>query len=268
VGSSNLTAGGMGFNYEGGLACTFERAREPQLADDVERYVKARVEDGAICKRLTPALLRRLSSDGWLADEERDRRHRDEDRVRAATRSAAGGAEPLFAASAVAKRGRLLPRAAGAPRGRVPRQTRAQAATIPDAWSKRLSASDAQHPPSGNPTGVVRLTPPPGRSDHASYFRDAFFARERWRGARDGNGNRLQLATIVVDAEIDGRPLGRHALTVDYGRHRDERGRATTILHWRGLLHTVQAADLTGRWLLIERGAGIYRLVVGRARPV
>lgn len=58
-------------------------------------------------------------------------------------------------------------------------------------------------------------------------------------------------------------------LTVVYRRYREERGRATTVLRWgEDLLQELHSRDVTGWYLLIERGtAGTYRLRIIEKQP-
>jgi hypothetical protein len=267
IGSNNLTAGGLAFNYECAFACTFVPHREPEVMKSINAYVQLLVRDRAICKRVTPAVLARLIKEDWLADEGADRRHRNEDRTRSAAARSSGSEEPLFSASAVEKRKRAVPSNPRRPPTRAPDRTRSRVALAPDTWWKRLGVGDAQRPPQGNPTGVVRLTPPHDRSDRGTFFRRVFFADERWRSARDTNGNRIQIASITVDAEIGGHALGPKAVVVDYGKYRDVRGRATTVLHWGELMEELRATDVTDWYLLVERGPGAYRLLLTPTQP-
>lgn len=264
VGSNNLTAGGMGFNYEGAIALTFDPRRERALLREFRKYADKLRADTAVCRKLTAGVQRRLSEENWLADE--DAGGRREDRTRKARGDNPGGKPALFRASPVRKRStKPPPRKRSAPK-RSRRKGAASAVAL-DSWSKQLNSSDAQRPPAGHPTFVVRLTPPNNATDRPRFFRRSFFADETWRRTQDTNGNRLYLAEIEVEASIDGKSLGQKKVTVDYGPHRNEKGRATTVLHWGDLLPAVMEKNVTGHYLLIERAPGSYRLTISAKKP-
>ena len=116
-------------------------------------------------------------------------------------------------------------------------------------------------------TGRVRLTPPVGRADRATFFRKVFFAEEKWRSTRDANGNRIELAVVRFDVEIGGQDLGTYELELDYRSYRNVRGRATTDLRLGSLAAELRRIDVTDWFLLIERGTGTHRLVITPTRP-
>ena len=144
IGSHNLTAGGLSFNYEGSLACVFDPRREPEIAGGIDAYAAKILGDRSICRRVTADALRQLIAEKWLADEATDRKHRDEDRTHKPPTREGGGGPPLFSASNVEKRTRTLPRGGAAPRPRASRATRARMAVAPDTWSKQLGKGEAQ----------------------------------------------------------------------------------------------------------------------------
>jgi hypothetical protein len=264
VGSNNLAAGGMGFNYEGAIALTFDPRRERALLREFRRYADNLKADTAVCRKLTATVHRRLNEESWLADE--DVGGRREDQPGTARSGNRGGKPPLFRSSSVRKRSTKPP-----PRKRsVAKRSRRKGATSAvalDSWSKQLNSSDAQRPPAGHPTFVVRLTAPTNAPDRPRFFRRSFFADETWRRTQDTNGNQLYLAEIEVEASIDGKSLGQKKVTVDYGPHRNEKGRATTVLHWGDLLPAVMKKNVTGRYLLIERAHGSYSLTISTKKP-
>ncbi len=273
VGSNNLTAGGMAFNYEGALQLTFPSKSSPDFLDDLGLFLRRLDEDREICKRLTPMGKKRLIADGLIVDEARDRRNRREDRT---WRRKENVGKPLFGKSRFEKRYRPPPRGGGKRRGtdkgRKPKRRAASAPSpvvgSPDSWWKQLGPGDAQHPPHGHPTHVVRLTDvPQGIEDRARYFRLVFFRDEKWQERQDSEGNDIEVAAVKVRASIDGKDLGEREVEINYGEHRDVRGRATTVLHWGELLPEVLNHDLTNHYILIERGQGSYALSVTAKRP-
>jgi hypothetical protein len=268
IGSNNLTAGGLGYNYETALACTFDPVEASGMVGEIRRFARTVTADTAICRKLSPRVLKRLADEGWLADEDTDRRLRSEDRLAERRRTEESGQKPLFSRSSVAKRTTTAParRRRGAPAHS--RRAGAAIATAPDTWSKRLGPGDAQRPPRGHRTRAVRLIPPREAADRPRYFRRVFFGNETWTRERDSEGNLLHVASIEVDCWIDGESLGVRSLRFDYGAHRNVRGRATTLLRWGDLLPVVLERDLTDMFLSIERGPGAYRLNVTRTEPV
>ncbi len=269
VGSNNLTAGGIGFNYEAAIAHELDlrRAQDRNLVNEVEFFATRILSDTAICKRLTPSLLKRLDADGWLSDESKRTPASTEDsgptgRTRRTTPST------IFSRSQVLKRTRPIPPATTS----QARQTVAsrRTALTPDTWWKKLKKTDAQRPAAGHPVGSVRITRPPGLDiDPATFFRRQLFANERWRAQHDNAGNRIEIANLAFDCFLEKRRLGVKHLRVDYGAHREAgRGRATTVLHWDELASLIHRRDFTGWFLLIERGAGrIHRLTLTRTPP-
>lgn len=267
IGSNNLTAGGLWHNYEGAVMAIFDPRREPGISEGIQSYAKRLLDDHAICKRVTQRVYDRLVAEGWLADEARDRRRRNEDRPVGFSRRRSGSG-PLFAASQVQKRGRPAPIRADSSQRRVASRTRRRLATAPDSWWKRLGAGDAQRPPSGNQTGNVTLTDVPYEQDRATFFRRVFFGAESWSRRVEG-GKTTELATIAAEVAIGGDELGSQDLTVVYRPYRAARGRATTVLRWgETILGELRTRDVTGWYLLIERAdIGTYRVRVTPQEP-
>jgi hypothetical protein len=267
IGSNNLTAGGLWHNYEAALMATFDPRQDQQIADGIRGYARRVLSDRPICKRVTQDVLDRLLAEGFLADETRDQRLRNEDRLDKEV-GKRHQKDPLFRASAVQKRGTPAPTRSKVPRRQVPSSTRRRLATARDTWWKRLEAGDAQHPPTGHRTGNVALTNVPPDQDRKTFFRRVFFGAETWHREIHG-GKRSELTHIDVEVSIGRRNLGQHRLTVVYRAYRAERGRATTILRWGDqLLAELERRELTGWYLLIERAdLQTYRLRVIKQTP-
>jgi hypothetical protein len=267
IGSNNLTAGGVGFNYEAAIVhkLNLRRADHRELVAEVELFATRLMSDSAICKRLTPSLLNRLDRDGWLGDESKRTPASNEDagptRARRTTRSG------IFTRSKVLKRTRPIPPATTSQaRRRVPSR---RAPLTPDTWWKQLNNTDVQRPSAGNPVGSVRITRPPGLAlDPATFFRQQLFANERWRKRQDHSGNQIEIAELTFDCYLERRQLGTKRLRVDYGPHRARRSRATTLLHWDELADLIHHRNFKDWFLLIERGAGrTHRLTLTRTPP-
>lgn len=260
IGSNNLTAGGLWHNYECAVTAIFDPRRETDVLEGIQSYTKRLLGDKAICKRVTKRVFDQLVREGWLTDETNDRR-RNEDLPARRPRRRTGAGPPLFTPSQVEKRKSPAPLNPGPRSRRLPSRTRRRLATAPDSWWKPLGAGDAQHPPAGNATGNVALTHAPQGHDRATFFREVFFAAEDWRPTTSDGSRQSELAVIAADVEIRGEDRGRYNLTLVFRPYRSRRGRATTVLRWEALLPELRARDLTGWYLLIERGdEGAYRL--------
>jgi len=268
IGSNNLTAGGLWHNYEGAVIATFDPRREPELVHGVRSYAQRLLDDAAICKRVTQRVFDRLLAEGWLADEARDRKRRNEDRPADGSRGRSGSKDPLFTPSEVDKRSRPAPVRTGPPRRQVSSRARRRLATTPDSWWKRLGAGDAQHLPAGHATGYAELTHVPADQDRATFFRKVFFGAEAWRSSLRG-GRRAELADIQAEVAIGDVDLGRHTMTIAHRPYRKARGRATTVLRWGETLRKeLHDRDVTGWYLLIERAdVRTYRLRITPHQP-
>jgi hypothetical protein len=263
IGSSNLTAGGLWHNYEIAATFAFHPGRD-SLLEELDGCVARLVADATICIRLTDDIFDRLVAEGWLTDETNDRR-RNEDRP-VVPPTPPSGAPPLFTPSEVEKRDRPAPVAGDPARRRNPTNRSRRLATAPDSWWKPLGAGDAQHPEVGNPTGNVALTRVPPGHDRTRFFRDVFFGNEPWE--RERTARRSDIARITAEVEIDEDQLGTYEFELVFRQYRMTRGRATTVLRWGELLGDLEARNVTGWYLLIERGdAGIYRLRLTPTEP-
>jgi hypothetical protein len=267
VGSNNLTAGGLGFNYETALVCdlNFRLADDRGLAADVDALLEQLRSDAGICRRVTRSLAARLEREGWLGDERRRDAASRQDVIR--RERSADRDDPIFTRGKKAKRSRPIPPGSGQPQGR--RAHASRAAVSSDAWWKRLNRTDVQRPVAGNPVGAVRITRPAGYDiNPATWFRTELFVEEQWKRRLDHRGNRIEVADVTFDCYLEYRPLGRKRLRLDYGPHRADRSRSTTLLHWDDLGAFVQQRNLTEHYLILERGAGpVHRLTIRRELP-
>jgi hypothetical protein len=266
VGSNNLTAGGLWHNYETGMLVTLETEADSRFAREMRAFADRLTDDGGVCKALTNGVSRRLEREGWLADENR-RGRATEDRPRR-QRPAPSGLSPLFVPGSSAKRSTPI-RSSRPVSGRpIGRSVRRKVAISPDSWWKRLGAGEAQHLERGHVTGNVALTNVPAGQDRARFFRDTFFAAERW--VTDPSDPRTELASLDVQCELDGRALGQHRVELLFRAYRNERGRATTVMRLsQDLRAHMRARDVTGWYLLVDRSSlGSYRLTVISTEPV
>lgn len=306
IGSNNMTAGGLHFNYEAALACRLDLsdADDRRLYDDVMGYVERLYADRAACLELRDDTLQALLENPRyrIGDEDRVRRPTvTEDDAPEDTDSE--GEEPsrgaaLFGRSAEAKRaGIQLPRESSAggggtrpgrptPAGRSATTSSAAAASgaaaVPAAatsttavvvrrrWFKKMAASDAQHPPTeeSNVTGVLRLTQARLGIDQTRYFRHDFFGGLAWTNVGTVTKPKEQVI-VPFDVTIDGRALGLHNLMITHAAHREaDQHNVTTVLHWGDLGPEMSAHDYTNYYVVLERlSMGTFRLSVVPTDP-
>lgn len=292
VGSHNVTAGGVYYNYEAGLKCDLQLPADAALLDSIRKYVDRLYADAAVCKELTDATIAEL-----LANP----RYRigDEDHRKAATKGDVpeeldtavdvedepdppDAAPSIFGGSAEPKRS--APAVSGAAKKAVAKKSVATKAVTKTAvakpapagapvtstgvmkrWFKKMPASDAQHPPSATSavTGNLRLTQAGHPIDQTHYFRHDFFAPVAWAGTPKPAGI-LEQAVVPFHVVINGSNRGIHNLRVDDAAYREAgQNNHTSVLHWDDLGPELAAADFTGYFVILERLANdSYRLEI------
>jgi hypothetical protein len=298
VGSNNLTAGGVFFNYEAALECVLSLPADQGLIDAVRAYVDRLYADGDVCKELDDDLLAELINNPRY-------RVRDEDASKTAGGQAAGEDEPpedvdlkpddaepapgsIFGKSAEPKRADPMPAkaatkkaaAAMAPAAKkaVPVKVAAKKAGVPGApiagvakrWFKKLSASDARHPPSAKShvTGVLRLVQAGHQINQTNYFRADFFANRPWTGAPRARGL-FEETTVPFHVVVNGVDHGIRTLRVDHAPWREAgQGNHTTVLHWDDVAVILDTTDHTGDYVILERLTdGSFRLEITPTDP-
>lgn len=279
AGSHNLTAGGAYFNYEAGIMCQLEFTKEPdqRLADDVRSFFSRLISDQEVCLRLDHQLLADLIADPVyrIGDEDAHRKSAaagtpdDTDSVTGDET----GRTPIFGRSKSPKRSRAAVQAAERTR---PNQRPAQArATRPPRhavkrWWKKMSGSDAQHPPQPTSavTGALRLAKAGHPIDHTTYFRNDFFGDAHWETAGTSDPT-YEKCFVEMDVDINGTGLGVMPFRVDYkpGRIAGQ-GNISTVLKWGGLGARLRSEDHASEFTVLERLAdGTYRLSIQAGEP-
>jgi PLD-like domain len=282
VGSHNLTAGGLAWNYEAGLWVDLNLTLDADrtIRDDAVGYFDQLRSDTDVCKRLDTTSLQAMLADGSLFIQDEDARSRpggaaqpDEPEDTDSTQRTPDGLPvSVFGNSQLPKRPaptgparqphRRPPRnpapVTGAVAGSRPRSTAVKR------WFKRLDNSDAQHPPaaSSNPTGNLRLSQERLPLDHKTYFRSVFFGGLDWApvAGRPGMVDLwLPFQTVVV-----GDYLGAVMLRISHWPKRiEDQGNVPTILHWGDLGARMRANNYVGDYLTLERAAdGTFALTV------
>lgn len=286
VGSNNLTAGGVFYNYEASLECVLSLPADQRLVDEVRAYIDRLYADADVCKPLDDALFHELVNNPRY-------RVQDEDASKTAAGGAANGDEPpedvdrepdgpesapelAFGKSAEPKRigplfARVGPREAAASKAAGPATAAAPVAgdgmVVRKRWFKKMSHSDAQQPKTAksNIKGIVTLGSDRGRHpiNPASYFRDVFFGDLTWTEAPVPRGEKHS-ATFDAEIVVNGASVGTYTLTVDHQTSRTSgQNNVPTWLHWERFGQYLRTHDHVDDWVTIERGSdGAFRVII------
>ncbi len=293
VGSNNLTAGGVYFNYEAALDVNLHLAgpADANLLQKVDEYVDRLMGETELCVRLDPDMLVVLSDSAALQIRDEDwsavpREGEPENTDQAGSYPQDEGAVPFGRArsrrradpspperrdaeerptmDAEAVGGAQAPEHLGRP-GPPP-----EVRGVVRRWTKQLSKSDAQRPSRGsNPTGNLRLTRAGHPIDWRTFFRNDLFGTATWAPDTDSQGNPIEIAKVRFEVAIGGDDYGSYELTVDHGPHR-EAGQANhvTVLHWGELAGILREEDHVGDFVVIERRSdGSFRLEIRPDAP-
>jgi hypothetical protein len=137
-------------------------------------------------------------------------------------------------------------------------------------WFKKMSASDAQHPPTpgSNVTGVLRLVQARLPINQTTYFRQDFFGSLNWVPQPRANGV-LERVSVDFDVTINGQSYGSYVLRIDDDQSREAgQGNYTSALHWDDLGGCLAGANLAGHFVILERLLnGAFRLIITPLDP-
>lgn len=280
VGSNNLTAGGLAWNYEAAIWCDLDLSvdADRQVRDDVLIYFERLRADAATCLTLDSPTLEKMLADDSLIIQNEDSTKRpstkaaevdapeDIDSSESAEDSGTGGtaAEHVFGRSAIPKRKlpalpESSPRKAPAPKPAPATGAVAGEPPLLDVtrrWFKRMKRSDAQQTPAGtNPTGVLRLSQEEFAIDWTKYFHEVFFGSLEWTpNARNADMLETWVSMQVV---VAGDYLGAITLRVSHWPKRVEgQGNVPTVLHWGDLSARMRQNNYQGMFVTLERGSG------------
>lgn len=299
VGSNNLTAGGVFYNYEAALEGVLSLPADQGLVHEVREYIDRLYADADVCKPLDDALLEELINNPRY-------RVRDEDASKTSGGHVADDDEPpedvdlepndpepapgsIFGKSAEPKRADPMPAKAAAKKAGASKKAsaaqkavpvkaaakkaggpRAPAAGVAKRWFKKLSASDARHPPSATShvTGVLRLVQAGHPINQTNYFRADFFANRPWTGTPRPRGL-FEETTVPFHVVVNGVDHGVHTLRVDHAPWREAgQGNHTTVLHWDDVAAILDATNFTGHYVVLERLTdGSFRLGITPTDP-
>jgi hypothetical protein len=274
VGSHNLTAGGMAWNYEAGLWCALDLDvdADRKVHDDVVAYFDRLRADTAVCIMLDSPTLRAMLADGSLLIQDEDAESQpkvsDPDRPEDTDSTGIEGDQPspqVFGKSQIKMRKVPLlapkpPKKAPPPEpvpvtGSVPGSR--PAITIMKRWFKRMDGTAAQHPPGArsHPTGNLRLSQEDFSIDHTTYFRRVFFGGLDWRPAT--HVATMEELWVIMETTIAGDYLGSVNLRISHLPSRiSNQGNVPTVLHWGDLGSRMRQNNYVGLYVILERGMG------------
>lgn len=261
IGSNNLTAGGLYYNYEAGsiLELDLDLMDDRQFFDEIDHLILQITRDHCICTDLTDDVLNELISNERyrIGDEDRNRAPQvsgaPEDLDAAidieGVDIGATAAVSIFGKSQVQKRSPvpLLSAIPGGSAQDTPAVLGAGTGTLPShpvestsdvvvklRWYKKMSYSDAQQKrtPNTQVTGNLKLTEAQLPIDHKTFFRYVFFGDCEWAGREVSRGLKEE-AIVPFSVTADGGSLGVYALKIDHAEFRvASQGNVATWLHW------------------------------------
>jgi len=260
LGSSNLTAGGLGDNFEAGFTLTLNHGERDELAlaDEVATYISTLLSDQGSCRALTEELIQELLSDSSI-DLGTERMWRQSGNSGVTTASA----PPLFTRTTLPTKPLPRPQPAlgtasepsrmeGNQRTGAPRRPAGTASRVTRRWFKKLKHSDAQQTKheSSKRTGNLRLSAEHFAIDKSHYFAQELFGGLAWETAPGGKA----VTTVTFDVEVGADHLGLVDLEVSHAVWRAaDQGNVTTVLHWGRLSQPLQAVSYVGQFVTIER---------------
>ncbi len=289
IGSNNLTAGGLRFNYEAGAVLELDLTKKRDLVffESVEQLIDDLQNDTQICIELTDDSLAALLSDGRyrIQDEDSNRylsgvgAPEDLDTLinGVPTRADGQSIPPLFGTSQTPKKPPVSlpgskstsPTVSSPPKPTTSKATTSPpqpAATVVRRWFKEMSNSDAQQRGNANTqlTGNLKLAKAGLPINHKTYFRHDFFGSCNWAGTRQSTGPK-EGVDVPFNVVIDGQHKGESWLNVDHAAHRVAgQGNVPTWLHWGSELgEYLQITDRVGDYVTLEKSSdGHYTITI------
>jgi HKD family nuclease len=289
IGSNNMTAGGLYFNYEAGIGVRVPLADAPstEIIDQVETWFDRLLSDADCCQELTAANLATLIAEPAF-------RIGDEDKRRKPAKNEDGAPEeidavaptddeedevPFFARSQSAKKKSRhdppkggasaasdandhspgtgppplpTPPAAAPPTPPAPQPAPEPAPTM--RWSKRLKGTDAQQPPGTNTsrTHNLRLAAARHPIDIRTYWRKEYFDTTPWQV--DATDPSIEYTTVEMSVSVYGESLGAMQFRVDHDLDRvSGQGNVPTVLKWGPLSSYMRIHNHVDDWVLLEK---------------
>ena len=273
VGSNNLTAGGLFYNYEAGLRIDIPHDSDKieQIIIEVNDWLNRLRDDQSICVQLTPELLKQMVTDPRyrIGDEDHHTTAAKEDSHEAPedsdSQQSIGENDMIFSASS-----QPMSKSTFAPSKAGPSNTTTATTKLPTSknvaksqptkapasvasWSKTLKGSDAQQPtPGSQATYNLRLSQSKHPIDHKTYFRSEFFANRSW--SVDLQKPEVEFAWVDFRVSIHGTSLGVHKLRVDHNLDRvASQNNVATVLKWGDLEDQLRANNYVDDTVTISR---------------
>lgn len=289
VGSSNLTAGGLSWNYEASVWVDWDAGEGEDVTDEVNAWFDALSARTASCSPLTAQLIDDLEASGdiVIGSEARGRRVQpkksdapeDNDSIIAATISglfkpvltglrklpALSAKIPASVAAPAPKPSPSKPASVGAPANAGPAPFPID--DVQRRWVKELDHTAAQQAKSAKTktTGNLRLSREEAAINHKRYFREDFFGGLPW-APTDGKDSEQEVM-VGFHTWIDGQDFGVQDLRLSHDPGRiSGQGNVPTVLHWGVLGPEMRSTNYIGHFVSIERTTdGRYNLVVSQA---
>lgn len=291
VGSSNLTAGGLSWNYEASLWVDWTKGEDDALDHQLTSWFDQLIAQGGSCLPLSKALIDQMSNSGDIAigTEGRARRVQKarsdtpEDNDSAVSSTMNGLFNPILVGL------RKLPGLSKnlAPIAKPSAQSTAPAQPIPPSGGSPVTAGDPPFPlddvvrrwfkemdntaaqqvksASSNPTGNLRLSQEEAAINHKVYFRDDFFGGLPWTPS-DGKATEQEVV-VRFHVWIDGQDHGEQDLRLSHDPRRIAgQGNVPTVLHWGPLSPVLRSTNFIDFNVSLERlVGGRFNLVISRA---
>lgn len=274
VGSNNLTAGGLYFNYEAAQVTELDAVGDADLIERVKRYIDRLISDDT-SRRLTAELIKELADDenSVLGTEARGSEEAPSDR-RPTTgyrklRDLFGRSRHAKKKDPKARRAVARPTGGAGQAGGVGTGGGGAAGrpTLAARWTKRLTASDCGQPRAGsNTTGALRFVKAGQPIDQTDWFRNVLFGDVAW--SPDGRPGR-ERATVDFEVTVAGVSRGTHALVLKHdGRREAGQNNFTTDLKWGSLNPVLRQHDAVSEWAIFDRFSdGSFAITIQPQEP-
>ncbi|CAM3527226.1 hypothetical protein TSOC111612_00920 [Tsukamurella ocularis] len=261
LGSNNLTAGGVHFNYEAGVKVALDAA-DVEVGADLNTWLDKIREDRDCYRELTPQLLEKLVEDPrYQIGEESFHESSGSAGIEPAER------HPVFAKSSSPKRGaRSRGRSLVGEKGKAA-GPKSNLGPVQMRWSKRLARTDAQQTPSNtSPTGNLRLSKARHSIDHKSFFRDEFFGDCDWHDDDKVPGQ--EFAEISIRVMLGDQDLGDMTFRIDHNTARiSGQNNVPTVLKWGPMNGILRATSYIDYWVLLEKRSEGFLLSIQESDP-
>lgn len=293
IGSNNLTAGGIYYNYEAGsiLELDMNDIDDREYLAAVENLIGKVTGDKDICIELTDDVLDELISNRRyrIGNEDENRALRlsglpenlDTDVDIDIVDTSTSGAPPIFGKSQVPKKPGISASSAKSDKSTpassastsLPPRPRPDGSVeiVPDSlverrWFKKMSNSDAQQKgtPNTQVTGNLKLTEAQLPINHTTFFRYDFFGDCNWASKEVTRGIKEE-AIVPFHVVADGGPIGVYSLKIDHAEYRvAAQGNVATWLHWgNDLSRYLRDNSHVGDYVTLERRTdGSFSLVI------